>query len=590
MQSDQFAFGVILYELLSGRRAFDRATRAETLAAIIHEAPLALTCARTESAARLVDRCLEKDPRARFPSTRALASEVRRVRDGLVAAEQFQGLSRRRAIWLGAAASATAIAGLAAWPFWPSGGVRSLAILPFANPLKDDGTELLCDGITQILIRQLGAVPTLSVMAAATVFTFKGRGVDARTAARELGVDVVLSGVITRALGRIRVSVELVDTQSGARLWGQEYDRIEADVLAIQDDIARAIITDGIRLSASERQSLPPNPTDNPAAFEAYLTGLHYLRLQTERGYLAARVMLEEAVPSGPEVRPRVRDALVHVLDHDDRRLVAATRRLARAAAVRRASARARSGAAGSPRRVGDRDVLLRSELVGGGTGLDGGAAGAPEREPARLALSPDAAEVGAAAARCPPGCASRAVKRPVEPTLSHSRSRSVAVHRERRRRGTGVRNGDRAGARRPARVLRPCGSQAPPGTLRPRHPGPPRAQELNSAGPLPPNHPLSAVFESARGEDGYRAIEHVSARLQLDELDARIAAGQYASPLDFARMYAALGDAARTFPALDAAFEDNSAGLVFLNVDPAWNSVRADPRFAAAVRRANLP
>jgi tetratricopeptide (TPR) repeat protein len=99
----------------------------------------------------------------------------------------------------------------------------------------------------------------------------------------------------------------------------------------------------------------------------------------------------------------------------------------------------------------------------------------------------------------------------------------------------------------------------------------------------------LKDVLAAAKGEQGYRAIERAWVLLQLDTLKARQATS-YTSPLDFARVYAQLGDREQTFKYLDAAFIDRSPGLVFLKVDHAWDRLREDPRFLAAVQKVGLP
>jgi tetratricopeptide (TPR) repeat protein len=99
----------------------------------------------------------------------------------------------------------------------------------------------------------------------------------------------------------------------------------------------------------------------------------------------------------------------------------------------------------------------------------------------------------------------------------------------------------------------------------------------------------LAAVFTDAKGEAGYRRIDQAWIQLQLDALQERERT-KYVSPLDFARAYAQLGDAEQTFKYLNEAFVDRSPGLVFLKVDRAWDAVRSDPRFEAAVRQVGLP
>jgi tetratricopeptide (TPR) repeat protein len=96
-------------------------------------------------------------------------------------------------------------------------------------------------------------------------------------------------------------------------------------------------------------------------------------------------------------------------------------------------------------------------------------------------------------------------------------------------------------------------------------------------------------VLSTARGAAGYRNIEHTLADRQRGALHDRASAGLYVSPLDLARAYASLGEQERAFSYLDASFDERAAGLVFLNVDRAWDDIRGDPRFGAAVRRVGL-
>jgi serine/threonine protein kinase len=157
-RSDQFSFGAILYELLTVRRAFERATREETIAAVVNDQPAALGPAASSAIAalqRVVERCLSKDPLARYASTRELAAELRAIRD---TSTSVPALTRRRAIALGVAAAVTGIAGAASWRLWTSGpSVSKLAVLPFANPAGDDNIAYLCDGIAESLIRRLSS-------------------------------------------------------------------------------------------------------------------------------------------------------------------------------------------------------------------------------------------------------------------------------------------------------------------------------------------------------------------------------------------------------------------------------------------------
>jgi eukaryotic-like serine/threonine-protein kinase len=225
LASDQFSFGVILYEMLCRRRPFERATAVETLSAVIREQATAIETVNADVTfpiRQIVERCLAKDPRDRYADTRDLASQLRQIRDQTVR-DQSDGVSesgashvltsaravttvpsgdvttagrvtRRRALWVAGAAVTTVAAGLSVWRLWPNDtGIRVLAVLPFANAAHDEDDEYLCDGITESLIQQISRLPSLTVMARSTVFNFRGKTIDPRAAGRQLGVDAILT-------------------------------------------------------------------------------------------------------------------------------------------------------------------------------------------------------------------------------------------------------------------------------------------------------------------------------------------------------------------------------------------------------------
>ena len=337
LASDQFSFGVILYEMFCGRRPFERDTAVETLSAIIREQPPAIQTVNagvTFPIQQIVERCLAKKPEDRYAETRQLAIELREIRDrwdresesgasqvltaALPASRTVSdaatpaiGVTRRRALWIAGGALTTVGAGLGVWRLWPNDtGIRNLAVLPFTNAAHDEDAEYLCDGITESLIQQISRLPSLTVMARSTVFNFKGKTIDSRDAGRQLGVDAILTGTVTHRSGRLRITAELVDVATGVQLWGNTYDRAAAEVVSVQDEIASAIMDEGIRLrlTGDQRRQLARHPTDDPEAYEWVLRARHAMVKGTEEDLLQARELLERATARDPQF------ALAHTL------------------------------------------------------------------------------------------------------------------------------------------------------------------------------------------------------------------------------------------------------------------------------------
>jgi serine/threonine protein kinase len=246
-RSDIFSLGCVLYEMATGQRAFSGRTGAEAMAAILREDPPApQQCGREIPGdfARVISHCLEKQPQQRFQSARDLAFDLRAILAGAaVSAPAISPQTRRPRFLRQAAAASAAVVFLlaAAVSVWrllhPSGAatgaIESLAILPFENASEDPDAEYLGDGLTESLIRQMSRVSSLKVMARATVFRFKGAA-DPQEPGRTLGVGAVLTGSVSRRANRLLISAELVEVPTGARLWGEEYDRPLADLLRVQ--------------------------------------------------------------------------------------------------------------------------------------------------------------------------------------------------------------------------------------------------------------------------------------------------------------------------------------------------------------------
>ena len=278
-RTDLFAFGAVLYEMLAGRPAFPGGPVA-ALAAILAPEPLDLSGIPAEThpaLARIVGRCLEKDPERRLSSAHDLALQLRDLAAPAGASPRTRSSAtrvRRKAI-------------------------DSVAVLPLVNAGADPAHEYLSDGLTESIIHGLSELPKLQVVALSTVSRYRGR--DPLDAGRALGVRAVLTGKLTAAPERLRVHAELVDTATGFRLWGEAYDRTMKDVAGLADAIAGEICQHlRFKLSGAERRRVEKGPTRNPEAYQAYLKGRYFWNKWTTEGVKSAIEHYERAIAIDP--------------------------------------------------------------------------------------------------------------------------------------------------------------------------------------------------------------------------------------------------------------------------------------------------
>ena len=292
--------------MLSGRRAFDRPTPVETLAAVIRDEPTPLASLRPgipPRFERVIASCLAKRPEDRFASTRELAAALDALASGSIAVAETPTASdvaqaseparrpwiSRRAL-LGAVPLGLAL-GVLAWLrfFAAPPAIDSLAVLPFENAGRDPDAEYLGDGLTESLIEQMSRLRRLRVMARATVFRFKGTS-DPLEAGRQLGVGAVLTGSVARRGGQVTISAELVDAKTGARLWGERYDRPFGELIRLQDLLATGTAK-GLRLALSgdEKRNLDRFGTENADAYDFVLRARQLFARETDEDDHEAR-------------------------------------------------------------------------------------------------------------------------------------------------------------------------------------------------------------------------------------------------------------------------------------------------------------
>jgi serine/threonine-protein kinase len=178
---------------------------------------------------------------------------------------------------------------------------KSIAVLPFENAIHDADTEYLSDGISEALINSLTELQQLKVIARSTAFRYKGKQIDPQGVGRELNVQTVLMGVVRQAGDRLNVQVDLVDAITGAQLWGQEYERKLADVVAVKQTLVREV-TEKLRLklTGEQQQRLTQRDTTNPEAYQFYLRGRYYWNKRTAENLTKAIEQFQQAADKDP--------------------------------------------------------------------------------------------------------------------------------------------------------------------------------------------------------------------------------------------------------------------------------------------------
>jgi eukaryotic-like serine/threonine-protein kinase len=235
-RSDIFSFGAVMYEMLSGNRAFRGTTAAEVLCAVLRDEPPPLRPSSTLSL--IVQKCLAKQPDQRYQTM----DEVQTALSQAVTA--------------------------------PAKEAPSIAVLPFASLSADTENEFFSDGISEEIINALGQIAGLRVAARTSSFSFKGKSIEVSDIARRLDVRHVLEGSVRKAGTRVRVMAQLVDAANGFQLWSERYDRQIADIFEMQDEIARAIVERlKIAFDAGRSSRLVKVTTNNMEAYQEYLKG-----------------------------------------------------------------------------------------------------------------------------------------------------------------------------------------------------------------------------------------------------------------------------------------------------------------------------
>jgi adenylate cyclase len=198
----------------------------------------------------------------------------------------------------------------------PASELPSIAVLPFTNMSGDPEQDYFADGLVEDILTTLSKLSGLRVIARNSSFVYKGQAVDAREAARQLGVRYILEGSVRKGGNRIRITAQLIDAATGAHVWAERYDRSIDDIFAVQDEITLVLATEmQVKLTEGEQARLHYTTTTNVEAWTHWVEGLaHYRRSVAKQDLATALACWKRALALDSASAPLKRNDRVHSL------------------------------------------------------------------------------------------------------------------------------------------------------------------------------------------------------------------------------------------------------------------------------------
>ena len=591
-RSDIWALGVVLYELAAGRRPFQGKTGFELSSAILSQPIPAVPASVPAPLAAVIDRCLAKEPGARYQRAGDVRAALEALQTGTVAPWMHRRYLIRRRAWPAWVAAALVVVSLLVGSLlvgFDVGGVRgrlagthgiprieSLAVLPLENLSGDSSQDYFAAGMTETLITDLARLGALKrVTARGSVMRYRGTTLSFAEIARELKVDALITGSVLRSAGLVSLTVQLIDPKTEAQLWTNRYQRDLKDVIRLQNDIVAAIVGElKAQLTPDDQVRLASARPVNPDAYDAYLKGwieanrlsrqnletaMEYFRLalQKDPGFALAHVGIARVwVTRGHlghvlprDAVPEVRAAIARALALDER--------LAEAYAL-----------------LGHSQFYLEWNWEA--------ARGSWQRA---IELNPNDAEVRVvmaafAAAMGQLEGTSAAFEAALESDPHNPQLRDYYGHQLLR-----LRRYDEAIVQF-RRVLgaEPNFTSSLDGLWSAYHfkqmygEAAQYAARLLAVGAYPE---LGAAFERENASLGYAgALRNAAARREE----------RSGTSFGIAGMYAFAGDKDLALRWLEKAYQDGDSTMVYLKADPSFDMLRDDPRFQALLRKMNFP
>jgi eukaryotic-like serine/threonine-protein kinase len=312
-RTDLFSFGAVLYEMATGLPPYRGDTSGVIFEAILNREPVPAGKMNPDLPPKLseiISKALEKDRDVRSQSAGELRADLKRLKRDAESGSRLPAVPHtgaRRRTWLPVSTALAlilvigAVLGLKFRGSQQSPTIDSIAVLPFVNTNADGKTDYLSDGITAGLIHTLSRVPQLRVMSRAAVFHYKGQQADPQKVGHDLNVAAVLTGTVAQQGDSLHIDATLVNVRDGSELWGEAYDRKLSQIQNLQQEISRGISTKlQLRLSSQDNAQEKLSPQDSET-YLLYLRGRYYLDKSTTGDVRTAIDYFQQALSRNPD-------------------------------------------------------------------------------------------------------------------------------------------------------------------------------------------------------------------------------------------------------------------------------------------------
>ncbi|MGO8733109.1 MAG: protein kinase domain-containing protein [Terriglobia bacterium] len=324
-RTDLFSLGLVLYEMAAGQQAFSGDSLGAVVNAILHRIPPSPRLFNPDLPPKfeeIISKAIEKDRTLRYQTASDMRADLQRLKRDLesergrvlpVVADHGSVWKRRGWVAVGIAPLGLVVIALLLVGLnvdnWrdrllgraPAPRIESLAVLPLENLSRDPEQGYFADGMTEALITDLASVAGLRVISRNSAMRYKDSSKPIQVIARELKVDAVVEGSVLRSGGRVRITAQLVQAATDRNLWASMYERDVRDVLALQSEVAQAIVDEiRIKLSPQEATRLRAARSVKPDAYEAYLKGRYFWNRRDREGVTKGLQYFQQAVELEP--------------------------------------------------------------------------------------------------------------------------------------------------------------------------------------------------------------------------------------------------------------------------------------------------